>query len=115
VDAAPRAHLGESIDVTWTFEARGRIAPGWKMFAHLEGPAGAFVNGDHVPVRPFEWWRAGQFSRYTTTITIPHTATPGRYTLRVGMFSGDRRVHASAPHARVDHDAVDVATVEVVP
>jgi arylsulfatase A-like enzyme len=115
VDAPAHAHLGDTIDVTWTFEARGRVAPGWKMFAHLEGPAGGFINGDHVPARPFEWWRAGQFIRYTTAIAIPRTVAPGHFTLRVGMFSGERRAHATSSHAHVDRDAVDAATIEVTP
>jgi arylsulfatase A-like enzyme len=115
VDAPARAHPGDAIDLTWTFEARGRVAPGWKMFVHLQGPNGAFFNGDHAPTRPFEWWRAGQFIRYTTTLAIPRTAPAGRYTLRAGMYSGDRRARASAPHAAVDHDEVDVATIEVAP
>jgi choline-sulfatase len=115
VDAPPRAHPGDTIDLTWTFEARGRVAPGWRMFAHLQGPNSAFYNGDHTPTRPFEWWRAGQFIRYSTTIAIPRTAPQGRYTLRVGMFAGERRAHASAPRALVDHDEVEAATIEVAP
>jgi hypothetical protein len=31
------------------------------------------------------------------------------------MFSGDKRAHATSPHARVDKDAVAAATLEVAP
>jgi len=103
------------VPITWTFAARGRVAAGWKLFVHVEGPGKLFVNGDHTPARPFEWWRPGQFIRYTTTVTLPRTAPPGRYTVRVGMFRGAERVRVAAAHAKVDNDAVVAATFEVRP
>jgi len=107
------AKPGDTIALTWTFEARGRVAPGWKVFVHVDSGAtgSTFVNGDHAPVRPFEWWQPGQFIRYTTNVTLPRV--PGHYTVWAGLFLGDQRAHASAPHARVDKDAVAVATIEV--
>ena len=115
VELPARATPGQAVTVTWTFEARGPGPTGWKVFAHLEGPDHAFVNADHVPPRPFEWWRAGQYIRYTTTVVIPRTAAPGAYSLSVGLFRGTQRAHASAPHAPVAGDAVTVATMQVGP
>ncbi|HEY3805340.1 MAG TPA: sulfatase-like hydrolase/transferase [Kofleriaceae bacterium] len=115
VDVPARVHTGDSVPITWTFAARGRVAPGWKLFVHVDGPGHAFVNGDHEPVRPFEWWRPGQFIRYTTTVAIPRGSPAGRYTVHVGMFRGSQRVHVTATHAQVVGDAVDAATFEVVP
>jgi arylsulfatase A-like enzyme len=115
VEAPASAHPGDTIPIAWTFAARGTQPPGWKMFVHFEGPGGIFVNGDHIPARPFESWKAGQYIRYTTNLTVPRNAAPGRYTIHAGMFSGDKRAHAVSPHARVDNDAVAVATVEVAP
>ncbi|HTR55743.1 MAG TPA: sulfatase-like hydrolase/transferase [Kofleriaceae bacterium] len=113
VDAPATAKPGDTIALVWTFEARGRVAPGWKVFVHVDSGAtgSTFVNGDHAPVRPFEWWQPGQFIRYTTNVTLPRI--PGQYTVWAGLFLGDQRAHASAPHARVEKDAVAVATVEV--
>ena len=38
-DTAPaRARPGDTIALTWTFEARGRSAPGWRVFVHVAGP-----------------------------------------------------------------------------
>ena len=82
---------------------------------HAEGPNKAFLNGDHAPARPFEWWQAGQFIRYSTTIAVPKSAMPGAYTVWAGMFEGNRRATVSAPHAKVLDNAVAVATVEVAP
>jgi arylsulfatase A-like enzyme len=115
VEAPAAAHPGDPITLTWTFEARGSVAPGWRMFAHLEGPQKAFVNGDHRPARPFEWWRAGQYIRYTTTLVLPRTAAPGRYTLWTGMFAGNRRAKARAPRAKIVDDAVAAAELEIAP
>jgi hypothetical protein len=114
VEAPPRARPGESIQLTWTFEARGKIAPGWKMFVHLEGPSKQFVNGDHVPVRPFEWWKQGQYIRYTTTMAVPR-AQAGHYIVWAGMFDGTRRAKVRAPRAKIVDDAVAATELEVAP
>ena len=114
-DVPARVHAGDSVPIAWTFFARGAIAPGWKLFVHVDGPGHAFVNGDHVPARPFEWWRAGQFIHYTTSVVIPRGSPAGRYTVKVGMFRGNDRVHVTAEHAQVEGDAVVAATFEVGP
>lgn len=120
VEAPASVRAGEPVTLTWTFEARGRVAAGWKVFAHAQpeagagGAAGAYLNGDHRPVRPFEWWRAGQFIRYTTTLVVPKAAR-GRYALRVGMFRGKERATARAPRAKIDDNAVLATQFEVTP
>jgi choline-sulfatase len=106
---------GDPVALTWTFEARGAVGPGWRMFVHVEGPNKAFVNADHRPARPFEWWRAGQYIRYTTTVVIPRTAAPGRYVVWAGMFEGNRRAKARAPRAKIVDDAVAATELEVSP
>ena len=109
------AKAGDAITVTWTFEARGRVDADWKLFAHVKGPANAFINADHKPARPFEWWSAGQFIRYSTTITLPRITQPGTYTIWVGMFRGKDRKSVRAPSARIDNNALAAATFEVTP
>ena len=83
------------------------------MFVHVQPPSGPFINGDHVPARPFEWWKPGQFIRYTTQIALPKNAR-GTYTVQTGMFKGSVRApaHARAP---VADDAVTCAKFEVAP
>jgi hypothetical protein len=119
VDVSPTAKRGTTIDITWTFEARGKVEDGWKMFVHAQGPNRALtINGDHRPTRPFEWWRAGQFIRYTSQLAIPPTAPYGTFTILAGMFKGGKRAHvtiAKTPFGSVDKDAVPVGKVEVAP
>src|SRR5262249_7883075 len=88
VDVPASGHRGETVQLTWTFEARAKVGAGWKMFVHVEGPNKAFYNGDHRPARPFEWWEPGQYIRYSTSVLIPRTAPIGHYTVWAGMFEG---------------------------
>ncbi|HUS27539.1 MAG TPA: sulfatase-like hydrolase/transferase [Kofleriaceae bacterium] len=115
VEAPARAKPGDQITLTWTFEAKGRVSNDWKIFAHLKGPANAFVNGDHKPVRPFEWWKPGQFIRYTTTLVLPRTLPVGPYTLWVGFFRGNERAPVKSVAAKLDNNAVAAATIEISP
>jgi arylsulfatase A-like enzyme len=99
---------GDTITVTWTWEARSPIAPGWKVFAHLDGAS--YVNADHAPGIPFEAWKPGQLIRYTTQLSLPRT--PGHYTLSAGLWNGKARAQG-----RVKGAAADAVTmpIEVTP
>jgi arylsulfatase A-like enzyme len=107
---------GESVDVTFTWEARGSLPDDWKVFLHFEAPGGDRFIGDHAPERPFAWWRAGQFIRYTHTVTVPRAARRGDYVMWMGLFKGNDRQPASAPDARVrvrdDRASVGVVRVQ---
>jgi choline-sulfatase len=109
------ARAGETIQLTWTFEARAAVPAGWKLFVHLQGPNKAFVNADHAPARPLEWWKPGQFIRYTSSATLGRGAPPGRYEVQVGLYKGKDRAPARAPRAKIDNNAVVAASFEVVP
>jgi arylsulfatase A-like enzyme len=114
-EAPPTAKPGESVTLTWTFEARAEVERGWKLFVHVVGPnRGTFINGDHTPARPFEWWKPGQFIRYSTTITLPRGAIRGRYAINAGLFKGSVRAPVAAK-APVRDNAVTCTEFEVVP
>ncbi|MDB4963121.1 MAG: sulfatase [Myxococcales bacterium] len=115
VEAPATAKRGEPITLTWTFEARGTVGAGWKMFVHVEGPGTFFFSGDHRPTRPFEWWRAGQLIRYTTTLMVPRNTPTAELTVWAGMFKGSKRAPAKAPQAQLKDNAVAVAKIQVVP
>jgi hypothetical protein len=103
---------GKSFPVTFTFEARGALSGGWKVFAHFEGDGGRF-QGDHDPPRPLAWWRAGQFIRYTQEVAVPRGARPGRYAMWTGLFRRDRRRPATSDKVDVVDDRARVGEVEV--
>jgi hypothetical protein len=86
------------------------------VFAHFEDGKGARFTNDHAPVRPFEWWRAGQYIRYTTTVSIPKHIAAGRYTLWTGLWKGNQRRPAKAGAAPVPitDNRANVATLEVI-
>lgn len=111
VEAPASARPGEQVTLQWTWEARAKIRADWKVFAHIQGPGNAFVNGDHKPVRPFEWWKPGQFIRYSTTVTLPRMLSPGTYTVFAGLFRGNTR----APVKGTKDNAVAATTFEVTP
>ena len=52
VEAPAKAKPGDAVELTWTFEARGKVGPDWKLFVHVKGPGSQpFINGDHKPAR----------------------------------------------------------------
>lgn len=113
VTAPPRARPGDTVELTWTFEALGSPPPGWKVFVHVEGPTR--LSGDHAPVRPLEWWKRGQLIRYTTKLAIPRGAPAGTYTVWAGLWRGAKRMPARSAKVRVEQDRAAVATLEVTP
>lgn len=109
VDAPATAKPGDTIDVTWTWQALAAPPRGWKVFVHLDGPK--FANADHEPALPFDVWKPGQYIRYTRPITLPRVA--GTYTIKAGLWNGSRNANVKGP--KVEKNAVPVATIEVVP
>jgi arylsulfatase A-like enzyme len=118
VELPAQVKQGETFTVTWTFAAHGTLADGWKVFVHFENGKGARFTGDHAPARPFAWWRAGQFIRYSTTATVARGSPPGRYQLWTGLWKGGsttRRPARASGAIPIKEDRADVAAIEVVP
>ncbi len=115
VDAPASVQRGKELELTWTFEARDEVPAGWKLFVHANGPNKAFINADHAPVRPFEWWEAGDIIQYKKAIAIPANATLGHYEIVAGLFQGDKKAPAIAPTAALKDGGVVVASFEVAP
>jgi hypothetical protein len=112
-----QVRAGDSFPMTLTYEARGRLGHGWKVFAHFEAErGGGRFTADHAPARPFDWWRPGQFIRYTQTVSVPRSSGAGRYHLWLGLWKGSTRRPAQSPGPAVPvvDDRVDVGSVEVV-
>ncbi|MBL8620480.1 MAG: sulfatase [Myxococcales bacterium] len=115
VDAPAEVRPGQTFSITWTFEARGRLTGGWKVFVHVEGPGGGRFTADHAPARPFEWWRRGQYIRYTIDASVPPSAPAGDYGMWIGLWRKAARQPVRAPAGvPVVDNRVKVATVRVV-
>ncbi|HET6283431.1 MAG TPA: sulfatase-like hydrolase/transferase [Polyangia bacterium] len=85
---------GQEVTASYYFESMKRLGDRWRLFFHLEGPAG-YRNLDHVPVEGLlavERWHPGQRIRDQQRIPIPLGSPPGRYTLYVGAFRGNDRL-----------------------
>ena len=90
---------GGTLEVTTHFGVGKPLPAGWRLFFHLQGPAG-YRNLDHVPVEglmPLERWRTGQVIRDRQRIPIPPGSPPGTYTLYVGAYLGAQRLPVTPP------------------
>ena len=106
---------GGEVDVTYYFAVKKRIADRWRLFFHLEGPAG-YRNVDHVPVEgmmPLERWRPGQVIRDRQRIPIPFGSPPGTYTIYVGAFRGADRLRVTPAALSDGKDRLRVGTFVV--
>ncbi|HUQ05200.1 MAG TPA: sulfatase [Kofleriaceae bacterium] len=115
VEMPAQVKAGETFDITWTFEARGRLDAGWRVFVHFEDGRNSRFTGDHAPARPFEWWRRGQYIRYTTPATVPPGAAAGTYGLWTGLWRKNARRPVKAPQGvQIVENRVRAAQIEVV-
>jgi hypothetical protein len=88
---------GSPLTVTVVWQARQLPAADYAAFAHLVDEAGQGWAGDaHQPydgLYPTTAWAAGEMVRDQFSLTLPATAPPGLYHLRVGWYdpaSGER-------------------------
>ena len=89
---------GESFTITWVFRAITSGPSGYKVFVHVDG-AGNRLNGDHDPVDeryPVRLWDRGDVVLDRQRLSVPGNYRPGEYTLFMGFFSGETRLHVTA-------------------
>jgi arylsulfatase A-like enzyme len=116
-DVAPaEVPPGGDLDLTVYFAATKRLAPGWRLFFHADGPGGMMVNLDHVPVggvMPLERWRPGQQIRDHHHVVVGPSWPRGTYTLYVGAFRGRDRLAAEPAALSDGKDRLRVGTFVV--
>ncbi|HPB51701.1 MAG TPA: carbohydrate-binding family 9-like protein [Myxococcota bacterium] len=86
----PRA--GQEVTVTWYWQSKRAVVPGWKVFVHLELPRGKRMGLDHVPVGelyPMDQWAPGQYVKYTQKVKLEPKAEAGRAEIWAGLYSAD--------------------------
>ncbi len=114
VDLPTQVKAGESFDMVLTWKATGVPPAGWKVFAHFENSKGGRFTGDHGPVRPFTWWKDGQYIRYTHKVNLRKSLKPGTYKLWFGIYKKQDRMPASAPSLEIVDNRVMLKSIEVV-
>ena len=107
---------GGEVTLTTYFESKKRLTDGWRLFFHLEGPASAFRNLDHIPVGgalPAESWHPGQRIRDQHTFMMPAGSAPGAYTIYLGVYKGGARLKVSPATNTDGHDRLKLGTFVV--
>src|SRR5579871_50211 len=115
--SAPDARPGDTIDVVAHFSVLRRPGKGWRMFFHLDGPAGS-RNLDHEPVEglmPLERWRPGQRIRDRFAVPIPAGAPAGVYTLYLGAYKAGQRLPVSPATLADGRDRLRLLQIAVHP
>lgn len=114
----PQVSRGQTAEVAVVLRGLRRIPAGYRLFAHLRGAGGAFINGDHDLVGglvPPHRLQPGQFVRDVMRLPVPASFAPGEAKLIIGLYSRDGRVAVTGPAdvALAADRAVRVATVQV--
>jgi hypothetical protein len=148
---APPADLPHRVDATFTTPAGGkvvylgnqaeatRVAPGdkavvvhyweiveppgagWKLFSHLTGEQGDFMNVDLTDMRtghPVKAWKAGQVIRDEQSFVVKKDWKSAKATLIVGFYQPGKhrvedRMEVAAAGAPVAARAVTVAVLDI--
>jgi hypothetical protein len=115
LDVPARVKPGDVVELRWTFQATGVLGDSWKLFVHVEAPNQQMVtNADHVPVRPFAWWKPGEIIHYTTKLTVARNWAPGAYKIYVGLFDKTgARARVDGGGKPIKDDGVAAASFEV--
>jgi hypothetical protein len=85
---------GESFTLTWYFRTLRRIAPGYRIFVHIDGE-GERIHGDHDPLDgkyPVQLWDEGDVLADEQKIDVPTSYRGGDYAILIGFYSGDTRL-----------------------
>ncbi len=85
-----RVRPGDTITATYYWECLRETPGEWKVFVHLELPAGKRMILDHHPVGelyPISNWKKGEVIRDVQRFTVAADTKPGPATLWVGLFN----------------------------
>jgi len=106
-----RAVPGESITLTFYWQANAPFDKNYTIFTHLLGPDETIiVNTDHAPAKNTQGWITGEIIADAVTLNIPADLPPGNYAIEIGLYdaadpafqrlpltTGDTRVILSQP------------------
>ncbi len=120
------ARAGGTLPVTLYWEAVAPPTRDYRMFLHLcrdcEIPPLANADGPplggYAPAGMTTTWRVGDPVHDERTLTLPHDLPPGRYTLLLGVYSGDgapgTRLRITTSASTLSENRLVVGTVNVI-
>jgi len=104
LNVAPYAP-GESLDLALYWQASGRITRNYHVFTHLLAPDEKMAGGsDHIAGAdnyPTSLWADGSLIRNNFTLRIPPDASPGKYTIEVGLYDAHGRLKLAGGADRI--------------
>jgi hypothetical protein len=91
-----RDHLlaGKKGKFTTYWRCDAIVGGDYKIFMHIDGPGGR-INGDHDPVERVyttRHWSPGDYIKDVYHHEIPLYQRRGRYTVKIGLYQGKRRL-----------------------
>jgi hypothetical protein len=96
--AGCRAAPGESITITFYWQAAGPLDKNYTIFTHLlDSAEKVLINADHAPPRPGQGWVAGEIITDPVTLTLPIDLAPGEYALEVGLYDASDPAYTRLP------------------
>lgn len=113
---------GETLQVTLRWRAVRSTEQRFSVFVHMVSEGGVLTaQHDGEPAngsRPTSSWAAGDIISDTHLVTLPATAPPGTYTVRVGLYlpgPNQRLPVVDSGQVEAQDNALIVHTVEVLP
>ncbi len=87
---------GEIATLDVYFKTLESMDRNWKIFLHIDPTSqGRRIHGDHYPVRgkyATNLWQKNEIIKDSHLQVIPENATPGTYTIWLGLYIGDERL-----------------------
>jgi hypothetical protein len=111
-----RAPLGSPIEVTYRFTvaANAKFDDSYRVFVHfMDSDDELMWSDDHVPPTPTTQWQPGQTVEYKRTIFVPVYPYIGQTSVRMGLYSNDKRAPLNGEE--VGTRAYKVGTIELLP
>ena len=114
----PEVQRGQAAELALVLHVRRRVPSGFRLFFHLRGQAGGFLNLDHDLIEglvPTQRLRPGDYVRDRMRINVPPSFPTGPAALVVGLYKKAERAPVSGPAgvALSTERAIQVATLQV--
>ncbi len=113
---------GDTVKVNLYWRALTAMPESYRVFVHLIGQDNRSAGGvDVIPARgafPTVYWKPGDTLRDMVTISVPSNATPGKYSIEIGVYpsgnAGGRLTVTESGDDRAVVDSIKVAPLKAL-